>query len=572
MGDGGGGLTFEGATAGYEEDPAAKLCNETCVAMFKILHDQRPGMFNRIFEIGSGTGGTSSFLIPSVNPLTSTYVFSDLSQAFLTNARLRFSLKFPFVEYAIFNGDKHPGDQGFHQYDRDQILSTNCIHATMHLASTLATCHTLLGPGGHLVFNEVQNGGAIGEDLTFGLTDGWWLLTDSERRVTYPLMRAPEWLNLFTSCCFQNIWHTPDAGHVFSQQAVYCARVGPNNMELTDHSPPPVTKMDPNASYLITGAVGGLGLVSALVMLERGARQLHFVSRRDRVPTEAMQWFARLAQSSLTIKRERCNVSKGTEVQRCFIDEKDSPPCQGLIHGAGVLSDGTIVRQTRSKYQEVFGPKAFGSWHTAVHTASKTHCMQVHVTFASCAGFLGSNGQSNHSSANVCLDSQMEFQSWRGMPGASVSWGAVAEVGYAARHSLSDASNQSSVSFDHTWAVLDNLQFMPKDCVAINPNTQFMGYGRAPMAAAIFTGAAGRFRKIGPVKAPKSAARSSLTAAGFASLAEGGGDEEEEEVADDPQSMEFRAVYEAMKELHDLAVGGKLGLAAEPAMWQQEVC
>ena len=66
------------------------------------------------------------------------YVFTDLSQAFLTNARNRFSrcqpyqgtlralhfdqhatsvgnlgARFPFIEYAIFNGDKHPGDQAW---------------------------------------------------------------------------------------------------------------------------------------------------------------------------------------------------------------------------------------------------------------------------------------------------------------------------------------------------------------------------------------------------------------------------------------------------------------------------
>merc|ERR1712113_512000 len=120
-------------------------------------------------------------------------------------------------------GDKTPGDQGFHNHEMNQILATNVIHATIHLASTLATCHLLLGPGGHIVFNEVQNGGTIPEDLTFGLTDGWWMLTDTERRVTYPLMRCPEWLNLFTSVMFKNVWHTPDQGAFFSQQQILVA-------------------------------------------------------------------------------------------------------------------------------------------------------------------------------------------------------------------------------------------------------------------------------------------------------------------------------------------------------------
>ena len=51
------------------------------------------------------------------------------------------------------------------------ILATNVIHATMHLASTMATIHVLLQPGGHIVFNEVQNPGTLPED---GTKKGGW--------------------------------------------------------------------------------------------------------------------------------------------------------------------------------------------------------------------------------------------------------------------------------------------------------------------------------------------------------------------------------------------------------------
>jgi len=54
--------------------------------------------------------------------------------------------------------------QGFNSHEMTAILATNVIHATMHLASTMATIHVLLQPGGHIVFNEVQNPGTLGED------------------------------------------------------------------------------------------------------------------------------------------------------------------------------------------------------------------------------------------------------------------------------------------------------------------------------------------------------------------------------------------------------------------------
>jgi len=573
MGDSGG-LSFSGATAGYEDEPQAKLCNQTCVEVFNGLHSSVPNSNNYIFEIGSGTGGTTSFVLPHFNPHTTRYVFSDLSQAFLTNARGRFATAFPFVEFTIFNGDKHPGDQGFHSHEMHQILATNVIHATMHLASTMATCHTLLGPGGHIIFNEVQNGGTVPEDLTFGLTDGWWMLTDCERRVTYPLMLIPEWGNLFTSCNFENIWHTPDQGTYYSQQAIHVARCAPvqgQHLKRTHHGIGFKGAMDPKASYLITGAVGGLGLVSALIMIEMGAQNLHFVSRRDRVPTEAMQFYSRVAASTASIKRERCNVSSSTEVARCLVDHPKEPPCAGFIQAAGVLSDGTILRQNRQKYVEVFGPKHFGCWHLHRFSAHKPYEMQMAVMFASGAGFFGSAGQNNHSSANAGIDANADMRCVLGLPGGSVSWGAVSVIGYAARHDI--AKGDGAVSYDHAWAVLEVLQQTPATIVAIAPGAWASGMGAMPMKAMIYAGCAGRFRMMGPKRQRAPPPRSSAQAIGAGEEEAVAVVEEEAPPEDDPASIEYRNVFAVMQEIHEgwkgpVDVGGdqELGLGA------QEVC
>mmetsp|Transcript_120766 Transcript_120766/g.376043 ORF Transcript_120766/g.376043 Transcript_120766/m.376043 type:complete len:578 (-) Transcript_120766:208-1941(-) len=573
-----GGLSFSGATAGYEEDPQAKLCNQTCVEVFRGIHASQPHSNNYIFEIGSGTGGTTSFVLPTFNPHTTRYVFSDLSQAFLTNARGRFAQKFPFVEFTIFNGDKHPADQGFHSHEMHQILATNVIHATIHLASTMSTCHTLLGPGGHIIFNEVQNGGTLGEDLTFGLTDGWWMLTDCERRVTYPLMLTPEWQNLFTACNFRPVWSTSDQGAIFSQQAIHVAREAPRESRLvtkTYHGIHGNGCMDPKASYLITGAVGGLGLVSALIMIETGAQNLHFVSRRDRVPTEAMQFYSRVAASTASIKRERCNVSSATEVGRCLVDYPKAPPHFGFIQAAGVLSDGTIMRQTRQKYVEVFGPKHFGAWHLHRFSSHKAYEMQMGIMFASGAGFFGSAGQNNHSSANAGIDACADMRNMVGLAAGSVSWGAVSVIGYAARHDI--AKGDGAVSYDHAWAVLEVLQATPCSIVGIVPGAWASGMGALPMKAMIYAGCAGRFRMIGPRKTParppSQAAQQALAGDDEADAGPAVAEAVEEPPEDDPASVEYRNVFAVMQEIHngwkgpmEAELGSDLGLGA------QEVC
>jgi hypothetical protein len=82
------GGNMELATQLYEELPISKMCNLIVVDAIITLHEQVPAL--HLFEIGSGTGGTTSFVLPVLSSWTCSYIFTDLSDLFLTNARLRF--------------------------------------------------------------------------------------------------------------------------------------------------------------------------------------------------------------------------------------------------------------------------------------------------------------------------------------------------------------------------------------------------------------------------------------------------------------------------------------------------
>ena len=68
-------------------------------------------------------------------------------------------------------------------YTFDIAIATNVIHAALHLACALGTVHSILQASGNLVLNELSVSSII-EDITFGLTDGWWLFADIEIRST----------------------------------------------------------------------------------------------------------------------------------------------------------------------------------------------------------------------------------------------------------------------------------------------------------------------------------------------------------------------------------------------------
>eukprot|EP00747_Dinoflagellata_sp_TGD_P166546 gnl/TRDRNA2_/TRDRNA2_189487_c0_seq1.p1 gnl/TRDRNA2_/TRDRNA2_189487_c0~~gnl/TRDRNA2_/TRDRNA2_189487_c0_seq1.p1 ORF type:complete len:645 (-),score=133.60 gnl/TRDRNA2_/TRDRNA2_189487_c0_seq1:68-2002(-) len=447
-------LSFADATAGYESDPTAKGCNEMVVRCVESLTLGKNTNFKYFFEIGSGTGGTTSFVLPHLNPWASKYTFSDLSQAFLMNAHDRFGEKYPFVEYAIYNGDLDPLEQGYAPNQADINIATNVIHATSHLTVTMGGIHRILKIGGSIIFNEVQTPALLSEDMTYGLTDGWWMFVDYEHRENFPLMRTPQWQKLFEECGYVNQYNTPYLGAFVAQQII-CARIPMlADEDLTDKVGD-ITR-DPLVNtpgvFLLTGGVGGLGLLTALILLRQGAMYMTFVSRRDRVPAESAHHFAIISESNATIQRERASASHEGSMKK-LVDQAKNPALLGVLAGAGVLSDGMIKNQTRNSYAVVFQPKLMGAWYLHKMTENKKDELCMFLSLSSAAA-LGSPGQSNHSSANMGLDTFTYFRWSLGLSASSINWGAVAEVGYAARHST--MQKQFMTPFDFAWGALHN--------------------------------------------------------------------------------------------------------------------
>ena len=91
----------------------------------------------RILEIGAGTGGTRSRVLP-VLPATATYHFTDVSPLFLERAADLFS-GFPFVEFRRLDIEQEPVGQGFDAASYDIIIaakSANCVFTFANLGLT----------------------------------------------------------------------------------------------------------------------------------------------------------------------------------------------------------------------------------------------------------------------------------------------------------------------------------------------------------------------------------------------------------------------------------------------------
>jgi microcystin synthetase protein McyG len=176
----------------YQDSPGAKIMNTLMQqAVSSILQNLPQGRKLRILEIGAGTGGTTSYLLPYLNPQQTEYVFSDISPLFLTQAARKFP-DFPFVSYQLLDIEQEPQSQGFREHQYDLIIASNVLHATKDLQVSLQHVHKLLAPQGMLLLLELT-GKVRWLDLIFGLTDGWWKFTDSKLRPNYPLLTSDRW-------------------------------------------------------------------------------------------------------------------------------------------------------------------------------------------------------------------------------------------------------------------------------------------------------------------------------------------------------------------------------------------
>ncbi len=200
-----------------QTSPMAQAYNGLIQQTTALLLESRPaGTKLRILEIGAGTGGTTSAVLPLLSAETAEYAFTDVAQLFLSKARQKFA-DHAFVHYGILDIEKEPVSQGFASGSFDMVIAANVLHATASLKDALGHIRRLLAPGGLLVLLE---GSAPQRwvDLTFGLTDGWWRFSDREVRPAHPLVDANRWLQLLTEEGFGDAGAIPSAGDADQQE------------------------------------------------------------------------------------------------------------------------------------------------------------------------------------------------------------------------------------------------------------------------------------------------------------------------------------------------------------------
>lgn len=187
-----------------------------------------------------------------------------------------------------------------------------------------------------------------------------------------------------------------------------------------------------DATYLITGGLGGFGLRTAEWLVASGARHLALVGRRGVHSAEAEAQVEALRRAGAEVLVAQADVADREQVSRLLARiAEEMPPLRGVFHAAMVLRDGLLLNMDEAQWRAVWAPKVSGAWNLHEQTAHEP--LDFFVLCSSMSAALGAGGQANYAAANTFLDALAFFRRAQGLAGLSVSWGYLGEVGVAAR-------------------------------------------------------------------------------------------------------------------------------------------
>ena len=187
------------------------------------------------------------------------------------------------------------------------------------------------------------------------------------------------------------------------------------------------------ASYLITGGVGGFGRTVAEWMIAHGARNLVLIGSRETSAASARKYFENAESQGVKILARAVDVSDATALDRLFSEIRATlPALAGVIHGAMKIDDGVLQQLNPERFRTVMAPKAEGAWN--LHVLTRDLPLDFFVMFSSVASVVGNPGQGNYAAANAFLDALASYRRASGLPAQTVNWGHLGGVGYVSRN------------------------------------------------------------------------------------------------------------------------------------------
>ncbi|HTB76210.1 MAG TPA: beta-ketoacyl synthase N-terminal-like domain-containing protein [Polyangiaceae bacterium] len=196
-----------------------------------------------------------------------------------------------------------------------------------------------------------------------------------------------------------------------------------------------------DASYLITGGTGGLGLAVARWLATRGVKHLLLAARTPLPPRE--QWAGVTGTSNqveiiaalreieglgTTVRVVSLDVADQAAVIKCINahERERLPPIRGIFHLAGTVHIDDVLKMDAGTLLEALRPKVHGT--LALHRWVDD--LDFFVLFSSASSIVRSPRLGHYAAGNAFLDAMAHYRRARGQTGIAIDWGLWRDVGF----------------------------------------------------------------------------------------------------------------------------------------------
>ncbi|GAA2149405.1 hypothetical protein GCM10009727_52840 [Actinomadura napierensis] len=248
-------------------------------------------------------------------------------------------------------------------------------------------------------------------------------------------------------------------------------------------------------AYVITGGYGGIGLVTARLLAERGAGRI-VLSGRGGPGADAEKVIAKLRESGVDVGVVLGDIAApGTAERLVRVAQEGGVRLCGVVHGAGAIDDRLIADLGAEDLHRVWTAKVEGA--RRLSEATWDIGLDWLVMHSSAAALLGSPGQAAYAAANAAIDALAAYRRAHGRPGTTINWGTWSRVGAAAETSVTvidpispeEGAEALEALLAHGMTATGVLRFDPVTAVELFPEIGNMPYFAALTEAAAERGA-----------------------------------------------------------------------------------
>lgn len=196
-----------------------------------------------------------------------------------------------------------------------------------------------------------------------------------------------------------------------------------------------------DATYLVTGGLGALGLEAAQHLASRGAKRIVLAGRKGLPPRgfwdaetdptlrRAIERIREMEASGVTVVPLKLDIADPVVVDM-VLDELavGMPPIRGIVHTAGVFEGDMLGHMDRDRLRTVLRPKVHGT--LALHRRFPPGSLDFFAQFSSSGQIARLSGQAYYAAANAFLDTLARHRHGAGERGSiSLAWMAWRGIG-----------------------------------------------------------------------------------------------------------------------------------------------